>query len=214
MTTYSLNPKIYGAARDGDVGQLRLLFRENYPDADVNYAPENYLAQSVLHIACDTGSSPGAIRLLLAHPDIEVNKKDNFGATPFYWACRYGHLDAVRIMLQDSRVRLNEPTMEVLAFATPVREAAANGHLAVVKWMLASKREVFHGGIKDGDPATDPLAAAKLNGWTAVVSLLERYKKDKKQCISEIRNELRLLGTERPSLRTWPFNSSFIIMFL
>ena len=38
---------------------------------------------TLLHYACKRDSRSAVIPLLLAHPDIDVNVKDNYGCTPF-----------------------------------------------------------------------------------------------------------------------------------
>ena len=64
---------------------------------------------TLLHFACNDSSSSPVISLLLAHPDIDVNVKDDDGTTPFYRACG-GNTSCVREMLRDSRVSVNEPS--------------------------------------------------------------------------------------------------------
>ena len=42
---------------------------------------------TLLHYACVEDSRSAVIPLLLAHPDIDVNVKNKYGCTPFYYAC-------------------------------------------------------------------------------------------------------------------------------
>jgi len=76
----------------------------------------------------DSGSP--LIPLLLAHPDIDVNLKDEDGYTPFYFACLNGRISCVREMLKDSRVKVNEPDNDG---CTPLWWSSRNGHLDVIQ---------------------------------------------------------------------------------
>ena len=88
------------AVESGDSKELAELIRQD-PSFDVNKVLDKD-RNTLLHYACGENEndrrSP-VIPLLLAHPDINVNSKDNFGATPFFYACRYGQTPCVREML-------------------------------------------------------------------------------------------------------------------
>ena len=94
------------AVKEGDARKLAELIRQD-PGFDVNMALDG-IGSTLLHHACNGNSRSAVIPLLLAHPDIDVNVKDQGGCTPFYWACRYGRPSCVREMLKDSRVNVNE----------------------------------------------------------------------------------------------------------
>ena len=68
------------AVESGDVKELAELMRQD-PGFDVNMLDGN--GQTLLHHACSGDSSSPMIPLLLAHPDIHVNVKNNYGVTPF-----------------------------------------------------------------------------------------------------------------------------------
>jgi len=70
------------------------------------------LETPLLHRVCFEDRRSAVIPLLLAHPDIDVNQKDQDGFTPFLYACRSGSTSCVREMLKDSRVKLNEPAID------------------------------------------------------------------------------------------------------
>jgi len=123
---------------------------------------------TLLHLACRGDNRSAVIPLLLAHPDIDVNVKDIYGWTPFFYACG-GRPSCVREMLKDSRVKVNEPYKDG---KTPLRYAACFGHLDIIKWWIASGREIDLG--KPGDVSmSDAIGGAKENGKTEVVTLLE-----------------------------------------
>ena len=142
-----------------------------------------------MHYACLDSSSSPVIPLLLAQPDIDVNVKDKYGRTPFYWAC-CGRPSCVREMLKDSRVKVNEPSNDGW---TPLYHAARYGSLDIIKVWIASGREMDLGTPGDVDK-TDAIGIAKKNGRTEVATLLERFKSDAAKTRSEVRKELGING--------------------
>eukprot|EP00981_Chlorochromonas_danica_P000314 scaffold78_cov203-Ochromonas_danica.AAC.7 len=63
---------------------------------------------TALHMAAVKGNVELA-RLLLLHPEIDVNAVDSEeGLTPLYAACSYGHVEVVKIFLLDGRVDVNK----------------------------------------------------------------------------------------------------------
>jgi len=90
----------------GDVGKLSELIKQD-PGFDVNIRLD-VDGRTLLHCACFADDRSAAIPLLLAHPDIDVNLKNQRGETPFYLAFQYGSTSCVREMLKDSRVNVNE----------------------------------------------------------------------------------------------------------
>jgi len=73
------------AVEKGDAKKLSELMRQD-PGFDVNMV-QDYSGWTLLHLACLQDSRSAVIPLLLAHPDIDVNVKDKYGITPFFWAC-------------------------------------------------------------------------------------------------------------------------------
>ena len=152
------------AVENGDAKKVAELMRQD-PGFDVNEL--DVYGFTSLYYACDCDSRSAVIPLLLAHPDIDANVKNESGQSPFYYAC-YGNPSCVREMLKDSRVKVNEPNNYGF---TPLWCAARWGHLDVIKWWIASGREMDLG--KPGDKRTDAIGAAKKCGTPGVVTLLE-----------------------------------------
>ena len=177
------------AVGNGDAKDLDELMRQD-PGFKVNMNLEEGGA-TLLHFACLESNSSAVIPLLLAHPDIDVNVKTKFGATPFYFACVTGSTSCVREMLKDSRVKVNERNNSGHA---PLWSAASNGYLDIIKWWIASGREMDLG--KPGDVSkTDAIGVAKKYGKTEVATLLERFKSDDAaKTRSEVRKELGING--------------------
>jgi len=122
-------------AHDKDT-KLAELIRQD-PGFDVNMGLERD-ESTLLHYACRDNSRSAVITLLLVHPEIDVNVKNIYGETPFYLACRFGHISCVRELLKDSSENVNEPDNRT---HTPLWRAAVNDHLEVIKWWIASGRD-------------------------------------------------------------------------
>jgi len=91
----------------------------------------------------------------------------------------------VRKMLQDSRVKVNEPYNDG---GTPLW-VAANGQVDVIKRWIASGREMNLGKPGD-DTKTDAIGAAKKYRKTLAVILLERFKENPKNTRHAVRLEI------------------------
>ena len=169
----------------GDAKKVAELMRQD-PSFKVNM--DHGAGLTILHLACYEDSRSAVIPLLLAHPDIDVNLKDNYGSTPFSWAC-IGRPSCVREMLKDSRVKVNEIDNDG---SPPLWNFAEDGRIDIIKWWIASGREIDLG--KPGDEETDAIGAAKEEGKTEVVTLLERFKSDAAKTRSEVRKELGITG--------------------
>ena len=162
-------------------------FRQD-PGFNVNLAVNGH-GFTLVHFACRESSGSAVIPLLLTHPDIDVNVKENYGYTPFYFACLYGRPSCVREMLKDPRVKVNEPRNDG---STPLWSVAAYyGHLDIIQWWIASGREVDLG--EPGNARTDAIGVAKKEGKTEVVTLLERFKGDAAKTRYAMRVELGLV---------------------
>ena len=171
------------AVNSGDAKKVAEMIRQD-PGFKVNMDQDEY-GYTLLHHACVDSYRSAVIPLLLAHPDIDVNVKDKYGGTPFYYAC-YGRTACIREMLKDSRVKVNEPDKDGW---TPLWWAAFNGFLDIIKWWIASGREMDLGTPGDVD-TTDAIGGAKKYGYAKVVTLLERFKENPEETRHAMRLEL------------------------
>ena len=179
---------MYAAVKSGDAKKLAELIRQD-PGFNVNMDLDG-AGRTLLLYACDGDSRSAVIPLLLAHPDIDVNLKNKYGKTPFYYAC-FGNTSCVREMLKDSRVKVNEPKNEG---CTPLWRAAYNGYLDIIKWWIASGREMDLG--TPGEQQSDAILVAKKKRRKEVIALLERFKNDPTKTRSEVRLELGINGSD------------------
>jgi len=173
------------AVKKGDAKKLAELMRQD-PGVNVNQALDGFGCAD-LHYACGDNRRSAVIPLLLAHPDIDVNVKNQYGATPFFYAC-CGRPSCLRLLLKDSRVKVNEPNHDGY---TPLWIAASD-RLIVIKWWIASGREMDLGEPGDVDK-TDAIGVAKKLGYAEVVTLLERFKENPVETRHAMRVELGLL---------------------
>jgi ankyrin repeat protein len=94
----------------------------------------------------------------------DVNKANDEGETPLYWASRNGHLEVVKTLLAaEAEVDKADNVGQ-----TPLHSASYNGHVEVVKTLLAAEAEVDKTNILGGTP----LHSVSLNGHVEVVKTL------------------------------------------
>ena len=163
----------------------------DHPDLDVNWQDPNQWTP--LRHASFSGHAE-IVKLLLAHPNIEVNLKNYFGETPILLGCN-GRVAVVELLLKDPRV---DVTLDDTDGCTPLWLAVRNGYHEVIEWLMASGRDL--GDIKskkgrhwgDGREYT-ALEIARVEKNTEVVSLLERFMTDPIQTRHEVRVKLGML---------------------
>jgi len=172
------------AVKKGDAKKVAELMRQD-SDFKVNMMQDE-MGWTLLHYACYLDIRSPVITLLLGHPDIDVNVKDNGDQTPFFYACREGSTACAREMLKDSRVKLKEPTVDGY---TPLWCTAYDSHLDIIKWWIASGREMDLGKPGDTD-YTDAIGVANLEGNVEVVTLLERFQEHPVKTRHAMRAEL------------------------
>jgi len=116
------------AAFNGKVEEVKDILRNN-PSLNVNWKNEEWNAWTALYAACIDGHD-SVVSILLAHPDINPDLKQEHGWTPFMTACYQGNTSCVRL-LQDQLVMVNQPSDYG---ETPLWWAAHQGHQDVIKW--------------------------------------------------------------------------------
>ena len=111
------------AVQDDNIELLKLLLTAG---VDPNYS-------DVLIKAVKSGKEE-CVQLLLAAPGINVNKEDEHGITPLYWAVIYGRSECVKLLLAAPGIDVNKAT----PFGTPLSSAAREGHTECVKLLEAA----------------------------------------------------------------------------
>ena len=174
---------LYFASKEGKVDKVMAILRKN-PNFEVNWRNDKEGSYTALGRACQKGHSV-IVSILLAHPDIDVNLKDQDGWSPFMSACLNGHTSCVRLLLKDQRARVNEPNKYRTG---PLYYAAQSELYPVMKWWMASGREIDLG--TPGDSRTDAIGRAKVLKKTEVVTLLERFKENPAETRQAVRVEI------------------------
>ncbi|KAL8824082.1 MAG: hypothetical protein Q9191_005313 [Dirinaria sp. TL-2023a] len=102
------------------------------PSLDVNFQ-SGESRSTALHLAAVTGDGQ-VVRLILGHPDVDVNKR-NYWCTPLTEAARDGHVAAVEALLDHGAdTELQEGFDK--ASGTPLNRAIDHGYTKVVRLLL------------------------------------------------------------------------------
>jgi len=119
--------------RDANKARLR---REE--PLNINWLNDQDHFRTALHISSMNGHLE-TVRLLLAHPEIEVNVQDSDGSSALLLATHRGKTEVVHLLLKDLRVACNLPDSNG---CTPLWWAARWSRMEVLEWMVASGREI------------------------------------------------------------------------
>ena len=87
-----MSQPIFTACREGNTGAVVSLLQQ--PGGDPNVGEDG---QPLLHLAV-AGGHADVVRLLLSHPDLQVNRTDSAGLTGLHLACSQGRDKIVRIL--------------------------------------------------------------------------------------------------------------------
>ena len=188
----SVEKQLYFAAGYNRASEVSSILRDN-PNFNVNQAHDENKWTS-LHNASLNGHVE-VVKLLLAHPNIDVNLKCSNGQTPFSFGCEEGQVSVVEVLLKDPRVNV---ILDDDNGCPPQWSAAYPGRLAVIEWLIASGRDLGDIKNKKGkDPDGSEYSAleiARRENKTEVVSELERFIANPEQTRQEIRRKLNVTG--------------------
>ena len=106
------------------------------------------------------------VQLLVGHPEVEINMKDEDGYTGLIWAADNGHLDAVTEFLKHPDIDVNAVDLDG---HSALIWAADKGHAAIVSLLLDQKN--LDVNVRDSE-GYSPLICAASEGHRSVVKLL------------------------------------------
>ena len=187
----SVEKQLYDAADRNWVFKVSSLLRD-YPEINVNWTNPDFFQYAALHVASLFGHVE-VIKLLLAHPKINVNSKNIDGQTPLSFGCQVGYVSVVEELLKDPHV---DVTHDDNMGRTPLWYASREGEHEVIEQLIASGRDL--GDVKnkkgnwDGKDCT-ALEIAREKNKTEAVSLLERFMANPIQTRHEVRVKLGML---------------------
>jgi ankyrin repeat protein len=174
-------------------------FLEDNPTFNVNEVLYGH-GYTALHFACRDDHHE-IVSVLLMHPQINVNQKNNKGSTPFLLGCLNGRVEVVKILLKDSRVNIN---MADDNGCTPLLYASYDGYVEVIKWMIALRGDDLDLDLDEKGKYIgieySAIEVARKENKTEVVSLLERFTANPSQARHEFRFELGLIDEDAAEL--------------
>lgn len=127
-------------------------------DFIVEFLKDGNLMKDDLNMALEKAAIFGQTRivsLLLLHADPNYDRN-----SPLRYACQYGHIDIVRVFLQDNRVDPSDGNNVSIAVAV------SNGHIDVVELLLQDSR------VDPADCTNDAIQQASNQGHLEIVKLL------------------------------------------
>ncbi|KAL4978296.1 ankyrin repeat-containing domain protein [Aspergillus desertorum] len=123
------------------------------------------------------GGHEGTVKLLIEHPDVELDQKDIDDRTPFANAALTGHVGVVKLLLaQDNAVN---PDSRDKDGRTPLMLAARAGNDDVIKALLGHSDGALNWADNEGYTA---LAHAAKAGHRGVVELLLKHPRSEIDC--------------------------------
>jgi ankyrin repeat protein len=179
----------FGAVWGHNLPMVQVLLANNPEVLNVNVSDPAGLNRTGLHIACGQGDMP-LVKFFLSHPDIEPNKVDGTGWTPFYTACTYCHEEVVReMLLQIKNLDVNRKTE---TGSSPLEITARKGSLQLLRTLLLLSK-----GLE--------VPAALLDySETPSVRLLKRFVENPLRTKVEIISEFGLQGNFSPLFNSPP----------
>jgi len=195
---------LWDAANDNDIAETERLFK--LPEIDVNWKHSG-ADQTALHVACREDNIE-IVKMLLLHPDIDVNITDKRGQTPFLIACYQGRTEVVKELLKDGRIDFNKRDHEG---GFPLYWAIQDGYLDVVKHLLASGRPIkidvkmkgktslevarLNQDKKKGECETQKDFIMRKQNLPNVINLLESYEKSPINTTAFLLKEFKIQDT-------------------
>lgn len=107
-----------------------------------------------------------SVQMLLTHPDIQINARDENGNTALIWAARNGHMQVAGDLLKQAAIN---PLMMNYAGMDALAAAAELGHPGMMRTILSDQRTASH-ACSEGSFAA--LRAAASKGHLAVLQQL------------------------------------------
>jgi ankyrin repeat protein len=135
---------------------------------DVNTKDTDPNKRTPLHLAAAQGMEE-MVKILLAHPGIDVNSRDKSGETPLQAAAYNGYMEILVLLLARADIDL---ALRLSYGVTPLYLAAKNGHEELVDVLLDTPNSEAMLGIGQDEYGGSPLHAAAERGYRGVVRLL------------------------------------------
>jgi hypothetical protein len=179
--------QLCSAAYNGTIEEVETLLRD-HPDLDINW--KDVCGWTALNAASFNGQAK-VVKLLLAHPAINVNMQTSFGATSLLLCYSCDINTTFQLLLKDPRVdfTLNDYDGHTLLWFVSFR-----GEFKIIEMLIASGKDLgdinLKGRNSDDGKVYTALEIARKQRNDIVVSLLERFMTNPSQTRYEIRVKL------------------------
>ncbi|KAH6909909.1 ankyrin repeat-containing domain protein [Coprinopsis sp. MPI-PUGE-AT-0042] len=112
----------------------------------------------------------GIVKLLVAHPGIQVNLANSHGQLALTLAVRHGHVGVVKALLARSEIQVNLTDNHGWS---ALMLAAYGGDDAIVRWLLDAPRiNIWTRSVEDG---YTPMSIALAHGHVGIAQLLQEF---------------------------------------
>ena len=177
---------LFWAARNGHADKVSSILKNN-PAIDINRLNES--GYNALHCASIFGSVE-VVKLLLEHPNINVNSTHGRRRTAFSFSCSNSSMSVFEVLIKDPRVDI---TLADDTGHTPLWWASCCGNHKIVECIIASGRDL--GDVEKGKYNGQDYTAIEIarREWkTKVVTLLEGFLANPSHTRHELRVKLGL----------------------
>jgi len=190
--------RFYEAACEGRVEDMQQILDSN-PNFDINGLPTGFAhcdPYSFVQMAATNGHYD-AVKLPLAHPNIDIDFAGWYGFTPFILACCAGHHRVARLFLRHPKQHFElrrEPY-----YIPAVWSSAKMGSTSLIKWIIAlhgNKANPLDVGRINSDLDQNEYTAieiAEVEGHPETAELLRRLRVDPAGVRYDVLKEVGLL---------------------
>ena len=199
-THVPLGQQLYEAAEKGSPFEVSQILLTN-PEVDLTWTNTEFLDWTPLHTAVANGHID-VVRVLLSHPNIDVNtRKAVEGTSVLSWAVYQRLYDIVELLLHDARVDVNQANDNDF---TPMVWAVHWGNSENFELLIGSGRELEMGG--PDRPAADALAWAAKRRKPVAAQWIQDYKIDPQAARVKARQARGITGKAitPTTLFVWP----------
>jgi hypothetical protein len=182
------------------------------PTIDVKSTSELLYGRTPLTQICFS-SKPEAteiVKMLLAHPDIDVHHQAEDGTTAFSACCWKGSVETLRLLLDDGRITVDQEMKIQRKGGTPLFDTMSRGRLDALKYMIAYALETteFKFSLDEEKHDTMQDSIQSRQGYYSFIEsehtfkVLHAFYADPKKSIAKYREELGILSPLSPLLST------------
>ena len=127
------------------------------------------------------------VKLLMKHPKLDVNCRDNFGKTPLFYAAKNGHTGVVKLLLKHPRLSAQENSMRYYQSSKPkimhlLGKHLPNQKLVFLDNIAVCRKDNYKHNMPGPVDAIDA-CSVKPDLWGAVYEGNARLVKEMLKCV-------------------------------